>query len=705
MKLIFPIALFVFLTFSVFGADDEHQLLEELERTIHSNFEKMGELLEDTRPFAKNWSDDGKLQYVLYDILYQSTSNDIDSLAFDEYLSELSVQRVDAAILQNFRVISISNDQSKRLFDINELKTFEKKTKHAGRRALLSVLIGFDQDYDESIKYFDKSLKNVRKTRISFLPCIIFNILSIKKKHQGKYKEALKYYQKGLNYSTNKGYSLFVLQYSLSIASVQLEMDNLKKAKSFFKRSLSLSEDLKNDWYLSLSLRGLGNVNLISNNLSVGINHFQKALVIYYQKGSDLGVAQTHENLGKAYFLRGEYELAEQNYDLSRTFYSKIIKSDNGEDELFEGFALLKYEQKKFKEALKLINKCIEMRESMQINEFELNESYGVRSKIYAALGMGERAYNDLYRSARYKDSIYSVHLQQQIADLSELYESEQKSKRIFEQEQKLREERNERLLKEQELENTELRNRQIILTFSFSILLLVAIFLIFYFKNKQHQLKRQQIEVELRQQLLRSQMNPHFVFNAMSVIQSYIYDNDIEKSSEFLVNLSRLMRLILENSAKESIKLNTELEILERYLLIQQERFENRFEFEIIPLSVIDTEKVTVPPMILQPFIENATEHGELDKAINGKIRITYKIEDQLLIFVIEDNGIGRKASKAKGNKRSSQHKSMAISITEKRIELLLMKYKVKGYIYIEDLDEVDESGTKVTIAMPLID
>lgn len=703
MKIIFSI-LFLFLTFSALSKNDETAVLKSIDRAIHRDFTEADSLLRVSRPMIAKFSDEGKLQYVIYDLVYQITSNQFKVGDFDEYLTKLNVSVSDSIILNNLHLLLLGDFAAVNYAQLEEVLESKNGTLTADRKALLESAIGFHY-FENSDKHFKNALKYARTSQIPIIPSIVFHIISRKHKQIGNYREAVKYYQKALDFSRDHDYELCILQYSLAMALIQVEMDNLDKAKSFFESASSISIKLRNNWSLSRSLRGLGNVSLIENDLKPGINYFQRALIIYYKMSSDIGIAQTHKDLGKAYFLIGDYELSENNFDLSRTYYNKIKSNDNGEDDLYENYAQLKYQQGKYQEALEFINMAIKRRVKLGENQFQLHETYGIRSKIFAALGYGNKAYKDLLRSTNYKDSIYSTNLQQQIADLSELYESEQKSQQIFDQEQKLKEERNERLLREQQLENTQLRNRQIIIVFLFSILLLVAIFLIFYFKNKQRQLKRKQTEVELRQQLLRSQMNPHFVFNAMSVIQSYIYDNDTEKSSEFLVSLSRLMRLILENSAKESIKLVTELEILERYLFIQKERFESRFDFEIKTNSDVDAERTSIPPMILQPFVENATEHGELDKVINGKIRITYKIEDQLLIFVVEDNGIGREAARNKLSRaRLNKHKSMAISITEKRIDLMRLKYGVQGFVIIEDLDKDKKSGTKVTVGIPFI-
>jgi sensor histidine kinase YesM len=194
--------------------------------------------------------------------------------------------------------------------------------------------------------------------------------------------------------------------------------------------------------------------------------------------------------------------------------------------------------------------------------------------------------------------------------------------------------------------------------------------------------------------------MNPHFVFNAMSVIQSYIYENDTKNSSKFLVNFSKLMRLILENSSKEFIAITTEIDILNKYLETQQLRFGDRFHYSVdIPSFLVDNEAI-IPPMITQPFIENAIEHGQLHTVENGFIHVSFAVEGNLLRIIIEDNGIGRKVSEK--NKKSKEHKSMAMKITQERINNLNAKFKTQGKLLITDYDALEETGTIVTIYIP---
>jgi sensor histidine kinase YesM len=222
------------------------------------------------------------------------------------------------------------------------------------------------------------------------------------------------------------------------------------------------------------------------------------------------------------------------------------------------------------------------------------------------------------------------------------------------------------------------------------------------FYRWNQTKIKQQQQQAEMNQTLLRAQMNPHFVFNAMSVIQSYIYDNDTKNSAKFLVNFSKLMRLILENSSKDLIPIQTEYDILDKYLNIQKLRFEDRFEFSIIVDETLFDEEAVIPPMITQPFIENAIEHGRLHLKEDGFINVHFFKHDNMLRITVVDNGIGRKGSEL--NKKSKDHKSMAMKITKDRIDNLNKKYRSDGFLQIEDYNPTEQTGTKVLISIPYL-
>jgi LytS/YehU family sensor histidine kinase len=284
---------------------------------------------------------------------------------------------------------------------------------------------------------------------------------------------------------------------------------------------------------------------------------------------------------------------------------------------------------------------------------------------------------------------------------LNETFKTQEQLQTINLQSDSIKRAKEKQDLTNSKLENTQLRNMYQLIMIIFILIFILAGGLILKNYWNRSKLLQLQKETEMSQTLLRSQMNPHFIFNAMTVIQSYIYDNDPSKSSKFLVNFSRLMRLILENSSKEFISLETEIEILQKYLTTQKLRFEDRFDFDISVHPDLAIGETLIPPMITQPFIENSIEHGQLHTIDGGFIRIVFSISNNMLHIEISDNGIGRK--KASQNKKSKEHHSMAMNITEERISILNKKYLTNGKIEISDFDENKETGTVINIEIPL--
>ena len=235
------------------------------------------------------------------------------------------------------------------------------------------------------------------------------------------------------------------------------------------------------------------------------------------------------------------------------------------------------------------------------------------------------------------------------------------------------------------------------------TLLFIVIIALIFYSRLKY--LKR---KADLKNKLvgsqltaLKSQMNPHFMFNALNSIQDLMLHKDTKGSNLYISKFSNLMRKVLNASDQSSITLQEEIEILSLYLDLEKLRFGNEFTFELKLDEAIDPYSLTLPSMILQPFVENAIKHGLLHKKGEKKLSIQFILQEQL-ICEITDNGIGRKhAEKIKS--RQNRNASFATSATEKRIELLNSFDRVNYKFEIIDLIENGQAaGTKVRISLP---
>jgi ligand-binding sensor domain-containing protein len=255
-------------------------------------------------------------------------------------------------------------------------------------------------------------------------------------------------------------------------------------------------------------------------------------------------------------------------------------------------------------------------------------------------------------------------------------------------------------------------------LTWWFIIIAAIVISIAAYllYRNRVEQIKKKQrLKSEYEKKLanvemsaLLAQMNPHFLFNSLNSIDSYIIRNESKKASEYLNNFARLMRLILQNSRSNYINLKDELEALELYMQMESLRFKNKFCYSIAIDENVETSSIVIPPMLIQPYVENAIWHGLMHKT-NGteglvKINISKNADD--LLCVIEDNGIGRKkAAEIKEQKQKNHKRSMGMQITQDRIEIINKLYNMNASINIYDMEDElgNAKGTKVELIIPV--
>lgn len=206
----------------------------------------------------------------------------------------------------------------------------------------------------------------------------------------------------------------------------------------------------------------------------------------------------------------------------------------------------------------------------------------------------------------------------------------------------------------------------------------------------------------------LLAQMNPHFLFNSLNSIDSYIIKNESKKASEYLNNFARLMRLILQNSRSNYISLKDELEALDLYLQMESLRFRDKFDYCIDVDERINTESIVLPPLLIQPYVENAIWHGLMHKrdGVRGKVHLSLsKIENQIHC-VIEDNGIGReKAMELAARKHGPRRHSMGMQITADRMEMINKLYNTTTSVLVTDLKDDGENavGTRVELTIPV--
>jgi hypothetical protein len=237
-------------------------------------------------------------------------------------------------------------------------------------------------------------------------------------------------------------------------------------------------------------------------------------------------------------------------------------------------------------------------------------------------------------------------------------------------------------------------RRNWIISSGTIIVILLSFVFFQFY---RRHQTKNKLEVNQLKNRVLRSQLNPHFIFHALNSIRTFM-EHHPEMADNYLIKFSTLMRQVLENSEEEKISLSEEIAMIENYMQMEAIRIPGGFDYEVSIDESIDAEVTTVPPLILQPMIENAILHGLMPLKRRGKIVLHFKEKNGLLEATIEDDGIGLGSTMVE-TKSAQKKRSMGIQITRERLELLNRKAMAKGSL----VQQLFEQGSQVRIAIPV--
>ncbi len=551
---------------------------------------------------------------------------------------------------------------------------------------------------DSALYYTEESIKYARRSANKSVLAESFNNQANIYSYFGQVELSVAKNYFSLQLASSANDLAKMARYTREIGKSQLSISNIDEAEKYYNQSIEFSRQIFDERQIALGYSNLSTVFKERKDYVKAIDYNRKAIAKLISVNDLNGLGEVYNNLGIIYREQHQYKLADHSFNKALVYY----EATNNREQIagvYHNVGTVFKQQKKYDVALNYLYKSIEIRKQFG-SKRNIFHTYRVIANIYSELGKTKESLKFMHIYLNYLDSNITVQESAKIAELSELYRSEKRERLIQMQADSINRQHQEKSFTSTKLENIELKNRQKSYVIIGFIIISILAGIIGFYRSNQRKIKQQQKEAEMLQTLLRTQMNPHFIFNSMSVIQSYIYDNDVKNSSKFLVNFSRLIRLILENSPKEFIPISTEVEILQKYLEAQKLRFEERFEFSVEVEDQMMLENAMIPPMITQPFIENAIEHGQLHSVKDGFIRVLFSKNKEMLEIRIEDNGIGRKS--AEKNKKSKDHTSMALNITRERIANLNSKYKTNGYLLVEDYDKILETGTKVLISLP---
>lgn len=544
---------------------------------------------------------------------------------------------------------------------------------------------------DSAITYSEAAKLSARRSANNLVKADAFHNQADIYEHFGVFSLSVNRNLTAIDFAEQEGDKYRLAKYHISVGEAQMSAVNLKHAESHFIDAIEMAKDIKD-----LHSQALANINL--GMVYTNYKNYDQAIIYLKEALKLLANYNDYDGLGNAHNCLGDIYREQKDFSKAVSYYNKALvdfeSSGNREKSatVYHNVGFVFEKQGKYFNALNYLNRSVEIRSNFGYKG-SIYPTYLTISEVYQKTGNKDLAYKYLKMYAVALDSAKMDETAEKIAEMENSYINEKKDKILIAQKEKAA--ANKAKYEKESLKN----DLQKIIIIGFIIFMLLAGIIGFYRWN-QTKIKQQQQQAEMNQTLLRAQMNPHFVFNAMSVIQSYIYDNDTKNSAKFLINFSKLMRLILENSSKEFIPIKTEFEILDKYLNIQKLRFEERFEFSILVDENLYDEDAVIPPMITQPFIENAIEHGRLHLREDGFINIHFFKFENMLRITVEDNGVGRKGAEL--NKKSKEHKSMAMKITKDRIDNMNKKYRSDGFMLIEDFNKMDQTGTKVLISIP---
>ncbi|WP_417875331.1 tetratricopeptide repeat protein [Winogradskyella sediminis] len=560
------------------------------------------------------------------------------------------------------------------------------------------------------------------------------NALGVKQRDLSNYDRSLQLHEEAVTYAEKAESNELKIMSLNMIGVVYRRMDVVKLALDYHTEALkiaySVTEPSQSVTHsIAISQNSIGNIYLALKQYDLALEQFNKSLKIEKQANNRLGLAINHHNIGYAQEELGHLDKALSNYEISLN-YNNSIDSEIGRVICFNSIGGIYLKQGNYKDAkpiiLKALEKALNIDDQYYISASYLNlgqletetdqlvaaekhlkkalniaTSYNLKSTVAESSKLlsvvNQKNQNFKAALKYYKDAvdientILTEQNLQYVNDIAVEYENENKNNQI------------KALAIENEAVRLRLeRNKQILL---YTSLLLGALGVALFIIHRTKALKRDKHILTLEQDMLRSQMNPHFIFNSLNSIKLYIINNDKTNAVYYLNKFSKLIRKILMASKEKETSLADELETMKLYMNIENMRFDNEIDFNIKVDPIINTEITKIPSLVLQPFLENSLWHGLSSKSDNKKIDliVSKNTPDYITVEII-DNGIGRLASKKINDNKRLERNSVGIDITKARLANFSESYQNSYTLAIEDLyDDQTPSGTKIILQIPI--
>ncbi|WP_321319904.1 tetratricopeptide repeat protein [Labilibaculum sp.] len=543
--------------------------------------------------------------------------------------------------------------------------------------------------YDSAFIYYEKSIPQFEAINSKVDIGKVLGNIGLLYRKQGKYDKALEYYLDNLKIYKEGNYEEGLGSVFNNLGNLYFETKEINKAETYYHYALRNFKKFKKTKEIANAYCNLGAISELRKEFTTSLDYYNKSLHENSKIGNILFESKLLFNIGFLLHSQGKLDSAIIYVQKAEDIRIKIGDKDGVISTKLE-LGRIAIDQKKYTLAEKHLLEAdkIAVKNSMLKWRAEILESL---TTVYRKTGNYKKAYFHQNEMIQISDSLNEIQTTNRFAELSTAYEIEKNQKEL------------ELLQQKSQIQNLELgkKNAWIIILMIVMILGAVAIVV----SLRINRLRADHKIMDLRQKVLLTQMNPHFLFNSLTAIQSFILDKKNVEANNYLSRLASLVRGILENSREEFVSLRTELETLKDYIGLQKLRFENEISYEFEIDKNIDQDQVLVPPMLAQPFVENALVHGMLRNNPNAKIQVKVSLTKNMdsLRFQIKDNGIG--IDEAKKNRQAKNHKSIATSIALDRVKIYNFKSSKKMYFEILDLNHLDQNshGTQVSYTIPL--
>lgn len=497
---------------------------------------------------------------------------------------------------------------------------------------------------------------------------------------QSNYFMALELYQKALKIYLEIGEKHSVSKSYNNIGVVYKSQQKNTEALYYFKKALEIQLEI-GEPAAAVSLMNIGVIYAEQKNLSEAFRYYNMSKKLFEKNDNKRGFALLNNYYGDFYRDKKEYSKAARYYNEALRLYEEMQNKFGASLALYN-LGVLNSDLKKYDEAIVFATKSLAYARNIGV----LDQTYHSEKLLSELYGFKNNPQLSFYHYKNYiiaRDSVVNQDNNEKMVRFE--MESEYKRKAA--------------LVAEEAKRNTQLTMFLIIGIF----LLAGLIFVIYNRRQIKRRLTLQKEVAEYEQKALHLQMNPHFVFNCLGSISSFIVQNGTDSALKYLSKFSKLMRLTLEYSKGALIPIEKEIESLQNYLELEQLRFHNKFEFALKSSDKVEFN-MGIPPLLIQPFVENAILHGMVPKEGKGKIEVNFDVYNGQFICTITDDGVGISKSKHLKQDSVTAHKSMALEITKKRLEIMEAITLKSAQIDIQELKNREEVvGTKVTLQLPI--